>query len=204
MLTLPTSAVQVVPGCVHVVNGWLGAPVASELQGYLLGELASLLQPHRGFRGFPDANRLTARLGDPGVAYLYGGRSHKLAPFTPTLHALRSSLVSQLGVPFNCCYVNLYSNGDASLARHSDTPQLPQLGAEPTIVAVSFGVPRVFQLWSASAPKDKSLMVQTQLGHGDLCIMHGRSQADWLHGVPRQKGLTDPRLSITFRFHHPA
>jgi hypothetical protein len=33
--------------------------------------------------------------------------------------------------------------------------------------------------------------------------MHGRSQADWLHEVPKEPTCITPRLSITFRYHNP-
>jgi hypothetical protein len=201
---LPPSAVEVVPRCVHVVPGWLPAGDATVLQHELTLELCKHLRPHRGFRGFPDRRRLTARLGDPGVEYVYDGRSHALAPFTAFLRWLRDDVAAALGTPFNCCYVNLYVDGTASLARHSDTPKLPQLGPEPVIAAVSFGAPRLFQLWAADAPRNKDRMAQHALGHGDLCVMHGRSQADWLHGVPRQPEVTVPRLSVTFRHHSQA
>lgn len=202
-LTIPPGAWSIVPGCVDVVSGWLHPAAAAATQIELMTELTGLLKPHRGFRGFPDPARLTARLGDPGVQYVYGDRHHKLALFGPVMQELRSRVSLTLGTQFNCCYVNLYLNGDAALPRHSDAPQLPQLGPDPVIAAVSFGTSRTFQVWDATAPKDKSRMMQAPLQHGDLCIMHGRSQADWLHGVPRAPGVVDPRLSITFRYHHP-
>lgn len=190
-------------GDVSLSVGWLQCAEADCVRESLTAELGPLLRPHRGFRGFPDPHRSTCRLGDPGVAYVYNGRSHPLAPMGPALAGLRDRVSAHLGVPFNCAYVNLYASGLASLPRHSDTPLLPQLGPEPVIAAVSFGAPRLFQLWSAAAPRDRARMVEARLGHGDLCVMRGRSQSDWLHGVPKEPSVAGDRLSVTFRFHHP-
>lgn len=44
-------------------------------------------------------------------------------------------------------------------------------------------------------------MLQAVLSTGDLCVMHGDSQASWLHGVPKDASVTLPRLSLTFRHH---
>ena len=37
-------------------------------------------------------------------------------------------------------------------------------------------------------------------GHGDLLVMGGRCQRDWLHGVPGDPSTTAPRVSITWRW----
>lgn len=39
------------------------------------------------------------------------------------------------------------------------------------------------------------------LNAGDLAVMHGRSQLDWLHSIPRDKTVTEPCMSLTFRNH---
>lgn len=203
MLTIPPGSRVVIPGCVHLAKAWVPDSFTFD---WLYNTVRDRLEPHRGFRGFPDHNRSTLRLGLPGVTYVYNGSKRKLHPFSDFLpiDALRQGIEERLGVSPNCAYVNFYANGDGVLARHSDIPLLPQLGQEPVIVAASFGATRKFQFWSASAPRDKSLLNEVELGDRDLCIMHGRSQLDWLHGVPRQKDIAQPRLSITFRFHNPA
>lgn len=200
--SFPSGSVHVVPGSVFIVPGWLPKAHAQSVHVALLGELTTLLQPHRGFRGHPDPSRLTARLGDPGVSYVYGGKARPLSPLPIVTNGLRGDLQNLLGVQFNCVYVNQYVNGDSSIPRHSDTAQLPQLGPSPVIACVSFGVTRVFQLWDFSSPRDKSKMVSVPLESGDLCIMYGASQSAWLHGVSKQKDVVESRLSLTFRFHH--
>ena len=37
-------------------------------------------------------------------------------------------------------------------------------------------------------------------GEGDLLVMGGACQRDWLHGVPAAPGVTAPRLSLTWRW----
>jgi hypothetical protein len=35
---------------------------------------------------------------------------------------------------------------------------------------------------------------------GDLLVLGGRTQADWLHGVPPQPGLREGRISVQWRW----
>lgn len=184
--------------CAYVIKKWL---TDAEEKQRIWNELVDHLQPHRGFRGIQDFSRFTARLGDVGVKYVYAGKQHKLAQFTPTLAILRDKLTTDLRTQFNCCYVNLYIDGNSSLPRHSDITSLPQLGPEPVIVSVSLGSSRVFQFWDAKEPKNVNKMRSVLLEDGDVCVMHGRSQIDWLHAVPKMPSETEPRLSITFRHH---
>lgn len=37
-------------------------------------------------------------------------------------------------------------------------------------------------------------------GEGDLLVMGGASQREWLHGVPKAPGVTAPRISLTWRW----
>jgi len=39
----------------------------------------------------------------------------------------------------------------------------------------------------------------TELGDGDVLVMSGRCQADWLHRVPKTKKPVGPRINLTFR-----
>jgi alkylated DNA repair dioxygenase AlkB len=34
---------------------------------------------------------------------------------------------------------------------------------------------------------------------GDLIVMGGRSQEDWLHSVPKEPGIAEQRISINFQ-----
>ena len=43
-------------------------------------------------------------------------------------------------------------------------------------------------------------VVDYELGHGDLVVMRDESQADWRHSVPRRKGVTEPRINLTYRY----
>jgi len=37
-------------------------------------------------------------------------------------------------------------------------------------------------------------------GEGDLLVMGGANQREWLHGVPAAPGVTEPRISLTWRW----
>ncbi len=36
-------------------------------------------------------------------------------------------------------------------------------------------------------------------GTGDLVVMGGRSQEDWVHGVPKEQGIAESRISVNFQ-----
>jgi alkylated DNA repair dioxygenase AlkB len=72
------------------------------------------------------------------------------------------------------------------------------LGPEPVIASLSFGATRRFVL----RPRRKKGSIRARefpLGHGSLLVMRGRTQHEWVHGVPRERTVTQPRLNLTFR-----
>jgi len=100
----------------------------------------------------------------------------------------------------------LYRNGDDFQGLHSDREMR---WLDDTIVAiVVLGERRPFvfrerrplsevieRVPAGSAPDDLVLMP----GHGDLLVMGGACQRDWLHGIPAAS--TDrPRISLTWRW----
>lgn len=75
-MIIPSSAIQIIAGCIDLVSDWINSQCIETERISFLKELNISLQPHRGFRDFPDVNRSTARFGDTGVEYIYGERKH--------------------------------------------------------------------------------------------------------------------------------
>ncbi|MEQ8228393.1 MAG: alpha-ketoglutarate-dependent dioxygenase AlkB [Rhodospirillales bacterium] len=136
--------------------------------------------------------RLSAWYGD--AAYAYSGLMLAPRPWPDVLAGLRDRCAELAGAPFNSVLANLYRDGGDSMDWHSDDEA--SLGPAPVIASVSLGFPRRFQM----RRKDKrGETICTMLGDGDVLVMSGRCQADWLHRVPKTKKPVGPRINLTFR-----
>lgn len=139
--------------------------------------------------------RLTAWYGDPGAAYTYSGLRNEPLLWTPLLEALRDRLQDALDRPLNSVLANLYRDGRDHMGWHADDE--PELGPTPTIASLSFGATRTFRMKHRAEP---GRTVSIELTHGGLLVMDGRSQAEWLHAVPKRLRVTEPRINLTFRY----
>ncbi len=138
--------------------------------------------------------RLTAWYGDPQAHYRYSGLAHKPLAWTPTLLAVKARLEQKTGEQFNSVLANWYRDGNDSVAWHSDDE--PELGREPVIASVSFGATRTFQL---KHKNDAKLSHKIALTSGSLLLMKGKTQSHWLHQVPKEPAVLEPRINLTFR-----
>jgi alkylated DNA repair dioxygenase AlkB len=135
--------------------------------------------------------RLIAWYGDR--PYTYSGLTVNPMPFTPLLSLLKTKVEEATGTTFNSVLLNLYRNGNDSIAWHSDDE--PELGPNPTIASVSLGAIRRFNLKHKTTQETRSL----DLAHGSLLLMAGSTQAHWKHSVPKTKAIVGERINLTFR-----
>lgn len=139
--------------------------------------------------------RQIAWFGD--VDYSYSGLQHKAMPMPGIIAQLRDKVEQELranGVQasFNSVLMNYYRDGNDSIGMHSDVEK--QLGANPTIASVTFGETRTFKFEN----KETRQKLSTQLKAGTLLVMKGATQAEWLHGIPKENNKT-ARINLTFR-----
>jgi alkylated DNA repair dioxygenase AlkB len=136
--------------------------------------------------------RMECWMGD--APYTYSGRTYDPAPLPAIVDGIRAHLEMFLEVryTFNSVLANLYRDGRDSVAWHADDE--PELGSEPTIASLSFGAPRDFAIKSKLTGERTTI----KLRHGDLLVMTGRSQADYLHSVPKRANAGE-RINLTFR-----
>jgi alkylated DNA repair dioxygenase AlkB len=115
-------------------------------------------------------------------------------------------LRSRFRVPFTGVAAILYRNGDDFQGLHNDREMR---WLDDTLIAiVVLGARRPFVLRPRGnggvpvervpAGSDADDVVLTP-GEGDLLIMGGASQREWLHGVP-QSSVVRPRISLTWRW----
>lgn len=147
-----------------------------------------------GGRGIPVPRRL-AWYGP--VDYAYSGIRHAARPMPEQLRSVAARIeawLAQRGHPasFNSLLLNYYRDGNDSIGMHADDET--QLGPQPTIASVSLGATRTFVF----RHKATSLKLNEPLHGGSLLVMKGRTQDDWLHGIPKEPAAGE-RINLTFR-----
>jgi alkylated DNA repair dioxygenase AlkB len=178
---------------VEYVPGWLDATLASDA----LGELERAT-PWRDdtitmFGATHPVPRRTALYGDPGAVYTYSRIRMEPLPWTPLLAMWRTDLEEHTGASFNSVLLNWYRDGRDANGWHADDE--PELGREPIIASLSLGATRRM----AFKRRDGSATWRVDLAHGDLVVMRGRSQADWLHTIARTARPVGSRINLTYR-----
>jgi alkylated DNA repair dioxygenase AlkB len=95
---------------------------------------------------------------------------------------------------FNSAGLNLYRNGNDSVAPHND--KLHTLIEGAPIALLSLGETRRFTLRTKTQPKQK---FDLDLEPGSLLVMSYATQLHLDHGIPKTKQPVGPRISIVFR-----
>ncbi|KAI6355772.1 hypothetical protein MCOR25_008106 [Pyricularia grisea] len=133
---------------------------------------------------------------------------YKPRPIPECLDALRRSTEAATGCVFNFCLVNYYASGADSISYHSDDERF--LGRDPAIASFSLGAKRDFMLKHKAAPPGTGEVasaiskppLKLPLAGGDMVLMRGPTQANWLHSIPKRSGKNEKdggRINITFR-----
>lgn len=115
-------------------------------------------------------------------------------PLPAALAELAEVLSERYGVRFDSCLVNLYRDGSDGVAWHGDTVR--RVLRDPLVATVSLGASRSFLLRPAAGGP---VARRYAPGGGDLVVMGGACQHDWVHTVPREKTASGARMSITLR-----
>ncbi|KAL8999890.1 MAG: hypothetical protein Q9188_005788 [Gyalolechia gomerana] len=130
-------------------------------------------------------------------------------PIPQCLDELRKITEVFTGTTYNFCLVNYYASGADSISYHSDDERF--LGPLPAIASFSFGAKRDFLMKhkpvlpkegdAATAEINNAKPLKLPLASGDMVLMRGKTQANWLHSIPKRKsGESDKgRINITFR-----
>jgi alkylated DNA repair dioxygenase AlkB len=178
-------------GWIDHVPAFVPAAEATLLQSALVNELAWENREIVLFGKRIPQPRLIAWAGSFG--YRYSGQTLEPREPGPALAELTAMVNAAVGATFNHVLVNRYRNGQDSMGMHSDSE--PELGQDPVVASLSFGVARRFVV----VPRGKGPRFSYSLGHGDLLVMGGSCQAHYRHGVPRAAEVSGERVSVTFR-----
>jgi alkylated DNA repair dioxygenase AlkB len=125
----------------------------------------------------------------------------------PLLRQTELHLESRYRVRFTGAAAILYRTGDDFQGLHSDR-EMRWLD-ETLIAIVVLGERRPFAFrprgtWQGAPDRSPPGALPDDVvitpGRGDLLVMGGRCQRDWLHGVPRVDQHDAPRISLTWRW----
>lgn len=138
--------------------------------------------------------RLAAWFGDDGAAYRYSGVRYDPIPWSTTLATVKKSVEQACGEGFNSALLNLYRDGRDSMGWHSDNE--PELAPAAAIASLSLGARRRFRLHDR---KHRYRRIEIPLVCGSLLVMRPPLQSEWRHCVPREAGIGEARINLTFR-----
>ena len=137
--------------------------------------------------------RKVAWYGDSDYAYTYSNVTKDALDWTEDLLALKSIVEDLTNAQYNACLLNLYHDGEEGVSWHSDDEEA--LGKSPTIASLTLGAERKFSLKHKISKRTISLTLES----GSLFVMKGSTQTNWVHCLPKMKGITQPRINLTFR-----
>ncbi len=103
------------------------------------------------------------------------------------------ALSQHYGVVYDSLWLNLYRDGQDSTGWHRDRFSCRR--PECIVPVLTLGATRRFLI----KPRVGGTSIAFKPGSGDLIVMGGRSQEDWVHGVPKEPGVAESRISINFQ-----
>jgi alkylated DNA repair dioxygenase AlkB len=186
--------------CLRLYKGWLATEVCQAAYDRLLAEI-DWQQPniHVYGRRLP-IPRLQAWYGDPHAVMAYSGTHFTPQQWYPLLTNIKTAVETESKATFNSVLVNLYRDGKDGVGWHADDE--PELGYQPIIASLSLGATRLFSLKHKKIHSKAGFTPKTvrlPLNSGDLLVMYGNTQREWLHAVNKSKGVCQPRINLTFR-----
>ncbi|MEH6454155.1 MAG: alpha-ketoglutarate-dependent dioxygenase AlkB [Psychromonas sp.] len=185
----------------HVVYwpSFLTSQQAQQLFNELLAETPWKQEAIQLYGKMVNQPRLTAWYGEFGLSAKGGYKTPVSASnFSVNLLNLKNKVEACSGKTFNSVLVNLYRNGQDSVAYHADNEAV--LGKNPTIASYSLGETRRFSLRHNQA-KYETLVIDLQ--HNSLLLMQGELQHHWQHAINKTKRPIGPRINLTFRNLYP-
>jgi hypothetical protein len=129
---------------------------------------------------------------------LTAGWSPKAAEAPTVLMDMCRLLSDRYAVDFDSVWVNLYRDGQDSVAWHGDRNR--HVMECPMVATVSLGARRRFLLRQRGSSR---IAHELMPGAGDLVVMGGACQQEGEHTVPKTAKAVGPRMSVTIRHSRP-
>jgi alkylated DNA repair dioxygenase AlkB len=109
------------------------------------------------------------------------------------LAAMADVLSRHYRVRYDSLWLNLYRDGRDSTGWHRDRFSCRQ--PECIVPVLTLGATRRFLI----KPRQRGASVAFSPQSGDLVVMGGRCQQDFVHGVPKAPGTREARISVNFQ-----
>jgi len=138
--------------------------------------------------------RLQSWMADPNIKTgMY--QVQKQLPWSPLVQEVKQTLEGLCNCTFNYVLINYYRNGKDYISWHSDSEA--NAPGKNIIASLSVGGTRRFLL----KHKTKELVpkMEFRLNHGSLIVMEGTTQLHWMHTIPKELKVKQPRINFTFR-----
>ncbi|KWU42741.1 2OG-Fe(II) oxygenase [Rhodotorula sp. JG-1b] len=166
-------------------------------------KLEEWYQPTLKIYGKPvtQSRKIAAFATDPSLDVKYSGTTVRMSyDYPPLLREIQDLVEAKLNVKFNHVMLNLYENGQIYIGNHRDNRE------NRVIASLSLGAPRTFILTHDKPPPLPSAQPPPSvyshrftLENGSLVVMQGTMQQHWKHQIPKEKLVTQSRISLTFR-----
>lgn len=127
------------------------------------------------------------------VPRLLAGYTVDALPDALPLARMMACVQAQVPAPFTSIGMNLYRDGNDSVAMHGD--KLRQIGEGHPIALVSLGAPRRMLIRAKEGRRER---IAIDLAPGSLLCMSHAMQSTHEHGIPKARH-ADPRISVVFR-----
>lgn len=173
---------------------FLSEKEASKLEEKLLNETPWKQNTQKMYDKTVLTPRLTAWYGNNSKAYHLGGNEFTVNQWSPELLNLKLKIEKFSGYRFNSVLLNLYRDGNDSVAWHRDKES--ELGNRPVIASLSLGQVRNFDFRNVDDHQKKYSLA---LKNGSLLIMKGDLQVNWEHRIAKSTKQMKPRINLTFR-----
>jgi len=163
---------------IELVPGWLPDPEAlfAELRDGARWEQ----RDRRMYEKTVTEPRLTAEIGDVATA-------------PSALREAVARLATQYGVSYDSLWLNFYRDGQDSTAWHGD--RISCRRDDCVVPVLTLGATRRFLI----KPRTGGSSLALWPAAGDLVVMGGRCQRDFVHSVPKAPELREPRVSVNFQ-----
>lgn len=112
----------------------------------------------------------------------------------PAIAEAKAAVEGHLRVRFDSVGLNLYRDGDDSVAMHND--RTGEILPHSPIALLSLGGTRVMRIHSRARPRR---VFQIALEPGSVLLMSGASQEHWEHGIPKTRTPVGARISVALR-----
>jgi alkylated DNA repair dioxygenase AlkB len=103
------------------------------------------------------------------------------------------ALSKHYGVRYDGLWMNFYRDGQDSTSWHRDT--ISRHCSETIVPVLTLGATRRFLI----KPRAGGKSMVFRPASGDLIVMGGRAQTDWVHSVPKESDVGERRMSINFQ-----